>query len=146
LDNTEEDDELTNKTTPTSSGGNSAISSLGKSIERHGQRLVDIAKIDAKEKEKDRQEKDKDRLEKEKERMHNKQAQLLNNLQKLKGEKRALLIQYAEEVDKGKNAVADAIMAQVDDIVEDIDNTNKKIEELEHTPRKRNRYTPPEST
>jgi hypothetical protein len=53
---------------------------LGKSIERHGQTLVVIAKIDAKEKEKDRLEKDKDRLEKEKERMHNKQAQLLNNL------------------------------------------------------------------
>ncbi len=70
--------------------------------------------------------------------MHNKQAQLLNNLQKLKGEKRSLLIQYAEELDKGKKAVADAIMAQVDDIVEDIDNTNKKIEELEHTPKKRN--------
>jgi hypothetical protein len=56
------------------------------------------------------------------------------------------LIQYAEELDKGKKAVADAIMAQVNDIVEDIDNTNKKIEELEHTPKKRNRNTPPEST
>ena len=141
LDNTEYDNLLTNKTTPTSAGGNSAIASLGKSIKRHGQTLVDIAKIDSKEKEKDRLEKDKDRLEKEKERMHNKQAQLLNNLQKLKGEKRSLLIQYAEELDKGKKAVADAIMAQVDDIVEDIDNTNKKIEELEHTPKKRNRNT-----
>jgi hypothetical protein len=54
LDNTEDDDSLTNKTTPTSAGANSAIASLGKSIERHGQTLVDIAKIDAKEKEKDR--------------------------------------------------------------------------------------------
>ena len=77
---TDEDDLLTNKTSPTSAGGNSAIASLGKSIEKHGQTLVDIAKIYAKEKEKDR-------LEKEKEMMGNKQAQLLNNLQKLKGEK-----------------------------------------------------------
>ena len=47
------------------------------------------------------------------------------------------MIQYAEELDKGIKAVADAIMAQVDDIVEDIYNTNKKIEELENTPKKR---------
>jgi hypothetical protein len=147
----DEEDSLTNKSLA-SAGGNSAIESLGKSIEKHGQSLVDIAKLDAKEKEmdrrekeKDRREKEKDRREKEKERIHNIQAQLLNNLQKLKGEKRSLLIQYAEEVEKGKQAVADAIMDQVDDIRMDIDNTTKKIEELEHTPKKRNRNTPPDA-
>ena len=33
-------------------------------------------------------------------------------------------------------------MAQVNDIAEDIDVTNKKIDELEQTPKKRNRNTP----
>jgi hypothetical protein len=136
--NNDDDDSLSNKTSPPSAGGNSAIVSLGKSIEKHGQTLVDIAKIDAEEKEKDR-------LEKEKERNHNKQAQLAETLRKLKGEKRSLLIQYAEEVEKGKKAVADAIMAQVDDIAEDIDATNQKIEEFEQTLKKRNRNTPPET-
>ena len=41
------------------------------------------------------------------------------------------------EVEKGKKALADAIMAQVNDIAEDIDVTNKKIDELEQTPKKR---------
>ena len=136
--NDDDDSALSNKTSPPSAGGNSAIVSLGKSIEKHGQTLVDIAKIDAEEKEKDR-------LEKEKERNHNKQAQLVETLRKLKGEKRSLLIQYAEEVEKGKKAVADAIMAQVDDIAEDIDATNQKIEEFEQTPKKRNRNTPPKT-
>ena len=86
----DEEDSLTNKSLA-SAGGNSAIESLGKSIEKHGQSLVDIAKLDAKEKEMDRREKEKDRREKEKERIHNIQAQLLNNLQKLKGEKRSRL-------------------------------------------------------
>jgi hypothetical protein len=136
--NNDDDESLSNKTSPASAGGNSAIASLGKSIEKHGQTLVDIAKIDAKEKEKDR-------LDKEKERNHTKQSQLHETLRKLKGEKRSLLIQYAEEVEKGKKAVADAIMAQVDDIVEDIDDTNKKLQDLEQTPKKRNRSTPTET-
>ncbi len=83
--NNDDDKSLSNKTSPASAGGNSAIASLGKSIEKHGQTLVDIAKIDAKAKEKDR-------LDKEKERNHTKQSQLNETLRKLKSEKRSLLI------------------------------------------------------
>jgi hypothetical protein len=42
--NNDEDHLLSNKTSPTSAGGNSATALLGKSIEKHGQTLVDIAK------------------------------------------------------------------------------------------------------
>ncbi len=95
--NNDDDKSLSNKTSPASTGGNSAIASLGKSIEKHGQTLVDIAKNDAKEKEKDR-------LDKKKERNHTKQLQLNETLRKLEGEKRSLLIQYAEEVGEGEES------------------------------------------
>ncbi len=48
-------------------------------------------------------------------------------------------------MEKGKKAVADASMAQVDDIAQDIDDTNKKLQDLEQTPKKRNRSTPTET-
>ena len=127
--NSIDDDLLSdNKTSPTSTTGNSAIATLGKSIEKHGQSLVDVAKM---------QEKEKD-----KERVHQDRAQLLSHLRKLKGEKRSLLIQHVEEIEKGRKAVADTIMDQVDDVVMDIDQINEQLESLEQTPKKRNRNTP----
>ncbi len=48
-----DDDLLSNTTSPTQAGNYLAILSLGKSIKNHGHSLVDIAKIDAKAKEKD---------------------------------------------------------------------------------------------
>jgi hypothetical protein len=115
---------------------------LGKSIEKHGQSLLDVAKMQEKEKDKERvhQEKEKD-----KERVHQDRAQFLSHLRKLKGEKRSLLIQHADEIEKGRKAVADTIMDQVNDVAMDIDNTNKHLESMEHTPKKRNRTKTPES-
>ena len=43
-------DLMLEQTTPTSAGNNSVIVSLGKSIEKHGQSLIDVARIDAKQK------------------------------------------------------------------------------------------------
>ena len=63
---------LSNKTSPTSAGTNSAIVLLGNSIEKHGQALIDIAKVNTNEKEQDR-------LKKEKERKHIKKAQLVSD-------------------------------------------------------------------
>ena len=39
----------------------------------------------------------------------------------------------------------DTIMDQVNDVAMDIDNTNKHLESMEHTPKKRNRTKTPES-
>ncbi len=44
-----DDNLISDRTSPTSSGG-SVIAPLGKSIEKHGQSLLDVAKMDAKEK------------------------------------------------------------------------------------------------
>lgn len=55
------------------------------------------------------------------------------------------MLQHAEALEKGRTAMADAIMAQVDEIDEDIDTTKNEIEEIEETPKKRNRNTPPDA-
>jgi hypothetical protein len=70
------------------------------------------------------------------------QVQLVETIRKLKGGKQSLLIQHEAEVERGKKALADAIMAQVDDIELDINDTNNKIELLQKTPKKRNQSTP----
>ncbi len=43
-------DSMSERTTPTSEGNNSVMVSLGKSIEKHGQSLIDVVRIDAKQK------------------------------------------------------------------------------------------------
>ncbi len=43
-------DLMLERTSPTSAGNNSVMVSLGKSIEKHGQSLIDVARIDAKQK------------------------------------------------------------------------------------------------
>jgi hypothetical protein len=60
--NSIDDDSLSDKKSPTSAG-NSAIATLVKSIEKHGQSLLDVAKMQEKEKDKERvhQEKEKDK-------------------------------------------------------------------------------------
>ena len=77
--NSIDDDLLSdNKTSPTSAG-NSAIATLVKSIEKHGQSLLHVAKIQEKEKDKERMHQEK---EKDKERVHQDRAQLLSHLRK----------------------------------------------------------------
>jgi hypothetical protein len=115
-----DDDSISDKTSPTSSGG-SVIASLGKSIEMHGQSLVDVAKMDAKDKGMER-------------------------IHKLKGEKRSLMIKHAEETEKGRKAVADTIMDQITDIAKEIDYITKQLELTQETPKKRNRTTPDEES
>ncbi len=129
--NNDDNDLLSDKTTPTSTGG-SVIASLGKSIEKHGQSLIEVAKIDA----------DKKVMLAKMQEKKEVQAQLVETVRKLKGEKRLLLIQYRAEVVKGNKALADTIMAQVNDIELDIIDTNNKIEMMQETTKKRNRNTP----
>ncbi len=43
-------DSMSERTTPASAGNNSVMALLGKSIEKHGQSLNDVARIDAKQK------------------------------------------------------------------------------------------------
>ena len=115
-----DDDSISDKTSPTSSGG-SVIASLGKSIEMHGQSLVDVAKMDAKEKGMER-------------------------IHKLKGEKRSLMIKHAEETEKGRKAVVDTIMDQITDIAKEIEYITEQLESTQETPKKRNRTTPDEES
>lgn len=125
-----DNDSISDRTSPTLSGG-SVIASLGKSIEKHGKSLLDVAKMDAKEKGK--------------ERMHQERAQLLSDIRKLNGEKRSLLIKHAEETEKGRKAVADTIMDQITDIAKEIEYITEQLESTQETPKKRNRNTPEES-
>ncbi len=125
--NNDDNDSLSDKTTPTSTGG-SVIASLGKSIEKHGQSLIEVAKIDV----------DKKVMLAKMQEKKEVRAQLVETVRKLKGEKRSLLIQYGAEVVKGNKALADTIMAQVDDIELDIIDTNNKTEMMQETPKKRN--------
>ncbi len=120
---------------PSSKGSNSVIASLGKSIEKHGQSLVDVAKIDANQKDKFAKMQAK---EKQKERVHQEMAELRSEIRKLKGEKRSLIIQHAAESQKKNSVLADAIMEQVSDIQMDIEQNSNKLASLADTPRKRN--------
>lgn len=62
------------------------MATLGKSIiiEKHGQSLLHVAKVDADQKEK--------------ERVHQAQSEIQSTLRQLAGEKRSLLIQHAAEM------------------------------------------------
>ena len=111
------------------------IASLGKSIEKHGQSLVDVAKIDANQKEKLAKMQAK---EKEKERVHQERGELRSALRDLKGEKRSLLIQHAAETQKRNKVMADVIMEQVSDIQMDIEWNSNKLASLADTPKKSN--------
>jgi hypothetical protein len=128
------DDSLSDKTPSTSAVG-SMIASLAKSIEKHAQSLVDAAKMDAKEKEKERMHRDRERA-------RERERQLRSDVRKLKGEKISLLIQHAEEMEKGRKVVADTIMDQVNDIELDIEHTTEQLESLQETLKKRKRNTP----
>jgi hypothetical protein len=121
---------------PSSKGStNSVIASLGKSIEKHGQSLLDVAKIDANQKEKLAKMQVK---EKQKERVHQERLELRSEIRELKGEKRSLLIQHATESQKKNRVLADAIMEQVSDIQMDIEKNSNKLASLADTPKKSN--------
>jgi hypothetical protein len=97
-----DNESLSDKTTPTLTG-DSVIASLGKSIEKHGQSLVEVAKIDSEKKVTLAKMQEKKEV----------RSQLVETVRKLKGEKRTLLIQHGAELGKGNNVLADTIMAQV---------------------------------
>ena len=115
--------EKTDKTTPTLTG-NSLMASLGNSIEKHGQSLVSVAKIDAQQKEK--------------ERVHQFQTEIRNTLRHLAGEKRSLMKQYAAETQKRNKVMVDAIMEQIKEIKNDIEMNNCELASLDTTPKKKN--------
>ena len=62
-----------------------------------------------------------------------------NTVQRLGGEKRSLLIQYAAETQKKNKVMADAIMEQIVSIEKEIDESKNKILLLESTPKKNNK-------
>jgi hypothetical protein len=122
----DDNDSLTeNSTSQTKSKQNDDIVSLGRSIEQHGQSLVNVVKIEADGKEK--------------ERAHQMKMELQSTLQQLGGEKRSLTIQYAAESQKKIIVVADVIKQQILEIEEDIKQNSEAIEALESTPKKHNR-------
>jgi hypothetical protein len=123
-------DSMSERTTPTSEGNNSVMVSLGKSIEKHGQFLIDVARIDAKQTvtlAKMQEE------ENEKERMHQECTELYGDLHKLQGEKWSLKIQHAAEVQKKNKVMAETIMDEIKKGMTEIEKTNKKLESLEKT-------------
>ena len=122
----DDDDLLTdNSMSQTKTKTDDEIASLGRSIEHHGQSLVDIAKIEADEKDKERQ--------------HQLKMELRSTLRELGGEKRSLSIQYATESQKKNKVVADVIKEQIDEIEKDIKCNLEALEALEQTPKKTNR-------
>ena len=121
----DDNDSLTeNSTSQTKSKQNDDIVSLGRSIEQHGQSLVNVAKIEA--------------GGKEKERVHQMKMELRSTLRQLGGEKRSLTIQYAAESQKKNKVVADVIKQQILEIEEDIKQNSEALEALESTPKKHN--------
>jgi hypothetical protein len=121
---------MSERTTPTSAGNNLVMALLGKSIEKHGQSLIDVARIDAKQKvtlAKMQEE------ENEKERVHQECTELHGDLRKLQGEKWSLNIQHAVEVQKKNKVMAETIMDKLKEVMTEIEKTTKKLVSLEKT-------------
>jgi hypothetical protein len=118
-----------------SAAGNSIMSSLGKSIENHGQSLIAVAKLDAEKKERIA----KIHLEdKERDRAHQVKMDIHSAMRQLSGEKCSLLLQHAAETQKQNKVMADAIMEQIEDIGKQIEKHSSKLESMESTPKKKN--------
>ena len=127
-----DDDSMTDNSAKT----NENVSSLGKSIEQHGKSLLDVAKMEAKQKvtiAKMQAE------EKAKERQHQLMMEMRSTLRHLAGEKRSLSIQYASESQKKNKVMADVIQDQIAEIEADMKRTSESLLALETTPRKQNR-------
>ncbi len=123
-------DLMSEQTKPTSAGINLVMALLGKSIEKHGQTLIDVARIDAKQKvtlTKMQEE------ENEKEWMHQECTELRGDLCKLQGEKQSLKIQHAAEVQKKYKVMVEIIMDELKEVMTEIEKTTKKLESLEKT-------------
>ena len=127
-----DDDSMTDNSAKT----NENVSSLGKSIEQHGKSLLDVAKMEAKQKvtiAKMQAE------EKAKERQHQLMMEMRSTLRHLAGEKRSLSIQYASESQKKNKVMADVIQDQIAEIEADMKRTSESLLALESTPKKHNR-------
>jgi len=127
-----DDDSMTDNSAKT----NENVSSLGKSIEQHGKSLLDVAKMEAKQKvtiAKMQAE------EKAKEHQHQLMMEMRSTLRHLAGEKRSLSIQYASESQKKNKVMADVIQDQIAEIEADMKRTSESLLALESTPKKHNR-------
>jgi hypothetical protein len=108
-----------------STGNSTTIASLGKSIEKHGQSLVAVARMET-------QDREKERLRKEK-------SEIRGAIRELSREKRSLSLQYCSEMQKRNKFMADSIMEQMNDIQMDIEKHEVLLESMTETPKKTNR-------
>jgi hypothetical protein len=119
-----------------SAAGNSIMSSLGKSIENHGQSLIAVAKLDAEKKERMAK---LDLEDKERDRAHQLKMDARSVIRQLSGEKCLLLLQHAAETQKKNKFMADAITEQIEDIDKQLEKHSSELESMESTPKKNNR-------
>jgi hypothetical protein len=102
-------------------GNLTTIAALGKSIKKHGQSLVAAARMETKDREKERVRKDK--------------SEIRGAIRELSQEKRSLLLQYHLETQKHNKFMADSIMEQMNDIEMEIEKNEAFLESMTATPK-----------